>query len=139
MKTLCLSLLILWPVFARQTQTVPAVAATTVLTANHRKGQSIPLTDFRKFYIGFMYRAQALDVITLTIRQVQQGDSTLKILYTINSRTSRHDGIGEIDMKKSLIHLENLKTGRILKPADGKLVFESIGQDSLNYWKLKEK
>ena len=127
--------------FAQQKNSVPPahVSASRIIKAPHTRQKPIVLTDYRKFYIGFLYRDHVLDVITLTIRTVEQQDSTLKMSYTINSRNSRRNGTGEIDPGKSLIRFENLAVGRILKPQDGKLVFESMARDSLNYWKLKEK
>lgn len=127
--------------FAQQknTASVKQISASRINQAKSPLQKSVVFTDYRKFYIGFLYRDHVLDVITLTIRTVEQQDSTLKMSYTINSHNSRRNGTGEIDPGKSLIRFENLAVGRILKPQDGKLVFESMAKDSLNYWKLKEK
>jgi len=139
MKNILFILSIISMSFTQQPKIDPVSMTSANQTKQIKTLHTLPFMDYQKFYIGFLYRNQALDVITLTIREIQKHDSTLQIFYTINSRNSRRDGIGEIDLNSSLIHFEDLAVGKISKPQDGKVVFESITKDSLSYWKLKEK
>jgi hypothetical protein len=101
--------------------------------------QQLNADDFKKFYIGFTNGEESLEVITLNIRDINQADSSITFNYTLNTHNNREDGNGQIWPERSLIRFQNLEEGRILIPEDGKIVFESLSQDSLNYWKLKEK
>jgi hypothetical protein len=101
--------------------------------------KNLDLDDYKKFYIGFTTSESALEVITLDIKNVSAADSSLTFQYTLNTHNSREDGTGNIWPDQSLIRFQNLEEGRILIPQDGKIVFESLTQDSLKYWKLKEK
>lgn len=101
--------------------------------------QKLQLKDFKKFYIGFTSKENSIEVLTLDIKQAEEADSAITFQYTLNTHDNREDGIGHIWPKKSRIRFENYEEGRISLPEDGKIVFESVSQDSLNYWKLKEK
>ncbi len=101
--------------------------------------ESLNLDDYRKFYIGFSTSEKALEVITLDIKNVSSADSNFTFQYTLNTQNSREDGTGNIWPEQSIIRFQNLEEGRISLPEDGKIVFESLTQDSLKYWKLKEK
>ncbi len=101
--------------------------------------RDLQLDDYEKFYIGFTTSDEALEVITLDIKNVAPADSNITFQYTLNTHNSRENGIGNIWPGQSIIRFQNFEEGRILLPEDGKLVFESLTQDSLKYWKLKEK
>lgn len=101
--------------------------------------QGLTLDDFKKFYIGFTNGEKSLEVITLKINDVSQADSSYNFSYTLNTHNNREDGNGQILPYQSLIRFQNLEEGRISLPEDGKIVFESVTQDSVKYWKLKEK
>jgi hypothetical protein len=101
--------------------------------------ENLELNDFKKFYIGFATSNEALEVITLDIKNIAESDSGLTFHYTMNTHDNRQDGIGEIFPGRSIISFQNMEQGKISIPEDGKIVFESVAQDSLNYWKLKEK
>jgi hypothetical protein len=101
--------------------------------------ENLELNDFKKFYIGFATNNRALEVITLDIKNIAASDSGLTFHYTMNTHDNRQDGVGEIFPRRSIISFQNMEKGKISVPEDGKIVFESITQDSLNYWKLKEK
>ena len=94
---------------------------------------------YQKFYIGFTSIQSSMELITLDIRDTQSNDSSISFQYTLNTKDTREEGIGEILPEFSLIRFQNLQEGRISVPEDGKIIFESVIQDSLNYWKLKEK
>lgn len=95
--------------------------------------------DFQKFYIGFSSTNNSIEVITLDIINTQPTDSSISFHYTMNTKNTREEGIGEIIPESSLIRFQNMEEGRISVPADGKIIIESVTKDSLNYWKLKEK
>jgi len=101
--------------------------------------KSLSLDDYQKFYIGFTTSEEELEVITLDIKNVASADSNITFQYTLNTHNSRENGTGNIWPDQSVIQFQNLEEGRISLPEDGKLVFESLTQDSLKYWKLKEK
>lgn len=101
--------------------------------------QNLNLDDYKKFYIGFSTSEKALEVITLDIRNVTSADSNITFQYTLNTHNSRENGTGNIWPEQSIIRFQSMEEGRISLPEDGKIVFESITQDSLKYWKLKEK
>ena len=101
--------------------------------------QRLNVDDYKKFYIGFTTADKSLEVITLNISDITPVDSKYTFNYTLNTHDNREDGEGEILPDKSLIRFQNLEEGRISIPEDGKIVFESVTQDSLKYWKLKEK
>ncbi|KAA3608821.1 MAG: hypothetical protein D8M58_18975 [Calditrichaeota bacterium] len=101
--------------------------------------QDLSLDDYQKFYIGFTTTDAALEVITLDIKNVASADSTLTFQYTLNTHNNREVGTGNIWPGKSKIQFQNMEEGRISIPEDGKIVFESLSQDTLKYWKLKEK
>jgi len=101
--------------------------------------ENLELNAFKKFYIGFATNNRALEVITLDIKNIAPSDSGLTFHYTMNTHDNREDGIGEIFPRRSIISFQNMERGLISVPEDGKIVFESLTQDSLNYWKLKEK
>ena len=97
------------------------------------------LEDFTKFYIGFTSKESSIEVITLDIKQAESADSSITFQYTLNTHNNREDGTGHIWPNQSKIRFQNYEEGKISLPEDGKIVFESVSQDSLNYWKLKEK
>lgn len=91
---------------------------------------------YKKFYIGF--KQHGVDVLTLRINEVTILDSSYVFKYTINSAQNREDGVGQIWPDKARILFKQLNEGRIIHREDGKLIFESVSNDTLNYWKLKE-
>lgn len=99
----------------------------------------LDLEDFKKFYIGFTSKESSLEVITLDIKHAESADSAITFHYTLNTHDNREDGTGQIWPGKSRIRFQNYEEGKISLPEDGKIVFESVSKDSLNYWKLKEK
>lgn len=101
--------------------------------------QKLQLDDYKKFYIGFTTTEKMLEVLTLNIEDIAAGDSSLTFQYTLNTQYNREEGTGNIWPQRSIIRFQNQREGRISLPEDGKIVFESLTQDSLNYWKLKEK
>lgn len=111
----------------------------SVVTSLPSAVEKLNLEDFTKFYIGFTSKESSLEVITLDIKQAESADSTITFQYTLNTHDNREDGTGHIWPDKSKIRFQNYEEGKISLPEDGKIVFESISQDSLNYWKLKEK
>jgi len=101
--------------------------------------QKLDMDDFKKFYIGFTSKESSIEVITLDIKHTEAADSAITFHYTLNTHDNREDGTGQIWPKQSRIQFQNYEEGKILLPDDGKIVFESVNNDSLNYWKLKEK
>ena len=97
------------------------------------------LEDFKKFYIGFTSRENSIEVITLDIKHTESADSAINFQYTLNTHDNRQEGTGQIWPDQSKIRFQNYEEGKISVPEDGKIVFESVSQDSTNYWKLKEK
>lgn len=95
--------------------------------------------DFKKFYIGFSSKANSLELITLDINKIDTADSLITFHYTLNTRYKREEGIGELWPDKSRIKFQNMEEGLVSLPQDGKIEFESVALDSINYWKLKEK
>lgn len=111
----------------------PRVMAVNNLIMNLNKN------DYQKFYIGFSSIENSMEVITLDIIDTQSTDSTISFKYTLNTKNTREEGIGEILPDLLLIRFQNMEEGRISVLEDGKIILESVIQDSLNYWKLKEK
>jgi len=109
----------------------------TLLT--HSSLDKLSVEDYQKFYIGFTSDNSNLEVITLDITNIVPADTNFTFEYTINTHDNRIEGSGIILPAESIIRFQNFEEGRILLPEDGKLVFESLAKDSLNYWKLKEK
>jgi hypothetical protein len=117
----------------------PDAIVDSVVTIQPTPVEKLNLEDFKKFYIGFTSKERSLEVITLDIKQTESADSAITFQYTLNTHDNREDGTGHIWPNQSRIRFENYAEGRISVPDDGKIVFESISQDSLNYWKLREK
>ena len=101
--------------------------------------ERLKLKDFKKFYIGFTSRENSIEVITLDIKHTESADSAINFQYTLNTHDNRQEGTGQIWPDQSKIRFQNYEEGKISVPEDGKIVFESVSQDSTNYWKLKEK
>ena len=101
--------------------------------------KKLNLDDFKKFYIGFTSKDNSIEVITLDIKQAEAEDSAITFQYTLNTHDNREDGTGQIWPEQSKIRFQNYEEGKISLPSDGKIVFESVSNDSLNYWKLREK
>ena len=143
MKKIIFSLFALVYFGIAQDSTLAAVEADSLSDSPNKDISSLPkkldLDDYKKFYIGFTTTESALEVITLDIRNVASADSNITFQYTLNTQDSREDGTGNIWPGQSIIRFQNLEEGRISLPDDGKIVFESLTQDSLKYWKLKEK
>ena len=130
-----------WVLGQDSTYANPAADSLTVTnTIQENSGvQRLNLEDFKKFYIGFTSSDHALEVITLNISDIAGTDSSYNFNYTLNTHNNREDGNGQIWPERSLIRFQNMEEGRISIPDDGKIVFESVSMDTLNYWKLKEK
>ncbi len=95
--------------------------------------------DFKKFYIGVSRSPDGLKLITLDITEVDWQKDELRFHYVMNSQDTRRDGEGMIFPDQNIIQFNPDYSGRILRTEDGKIVFESLKQDSLNYWKIEEK
>ena len=95
--------------------------------------------DFQKFYIGFSNTADGLRLITLKIDKIDSLKDYIWFQYTMNSNDNREEGEGNIYLNNNLIVLSEQDSGRIGRQLDGKIYFESINNDSLNYWKILEK
>ena len=100
---------------------------------------SLTMKELQKFYIGFIGYGNEMRIVTLDIKELDSLDNQINFTYTLNSKDNRKDGVGKIFLNKSIIQFENLNDGKIYQDNDGKVVFESTKQDSLNYWKIKEK
>ena len=111
----------------------------SVIAAFASAVSKLNLEDYKKFYIGFTAKENSIEVITLDIIHAESADSAITFQYTLNTHDNREDGTGQIWPKQSKIRFQNYEEGKISIPEDGKIVFESVSIDSLNYWKLKEK
>lgn len=116
----------------------------TVPESSFVAGKKVPpdkliAEDFNKFYIGFTSKDNSLEVLTLDINNTENADSSITFHYTLNTKDTREVGVGEIWPGQSRIKFQNNEEGRITVPEDGKIEFESVTQDSVKYWKLKEK
>jgi len=142
MKTILFSLLLLVVSGSAQdslaTLPPPDSAGNSIVAMATPVGK-LNLDDFKKFYIGFTSRENSIEVITLDIKQTESADSAINFQYTLNTHDNREDGTGQIWPAQSKIRFHNYEEGKISIPEDGKIVFESVSQDSTNYWKLKEK
>ena len=117
----------------------PASESETAIAALTSTVQKLDLEDFKKFYIGFTSKERSIEVITLDIKHTEAADSAITFHYTLNTHDNREDGTGQIWPEQSRIQFQNYEEGKISLPDDGKIVFESVSNDSLSYWKLKEK
>ncbi len=143
MKKIIFSLFVLFYfTFAQDSTLIPA-GADSLLDSQKINApaplKEVNLNDFKKFYIGFTTNDEMLEVITLDIKDIAEVDSNITFQYTLNTHNNREDGTGNIWPNESIIRFQNMEEGRISIPEDGKIVFESLTQDSLKYWKLKEK
>jgi len=111
----------------------------SVVTALMSPVGKLNLEDYKKFYIGFTSKENSIEVITLDIKHAESADSAITFHYTLNTHDNREDGTGQIWPEQSKIRFQNYEEGEISLPDDGKIVFESVSKDSLNYWKLREK
>jgi hypothetical protein len=117
----------------------PASEGEATIAALTSTVQKLNLEDFKKFYIGFTSKESSIEVITLDIKHTEAADSAITFQYTLNTHDNREDGTGQIWPEQSRIQFQNYEEGKISLPDDGKIVFESVSNDSLSYWKLKEK
>lgn len=119
-----------------------SLAAAQVAQSDSAAAQSgpPPLSPdaYCKFYIGFIYENNRPALVTLHIRSVNVVDSIFSFSYVLNRHNARVSGVGQIRPAQSRIFIDGLAEGRVEMPGDGKLIFESLSRDSLNYWKLKE-
>ena len=97
------------------------------------------MNDFKKFYIGYNNSEGCKNLFTMEIKALDSLDNEIKFQYTMNSKNNRKDEQGKIFLDKSTIKFAMLDEGKIFQTEEGKIVFESIKQDSLNYWEIKEK
>jgi hypothetical protein len=111
----------------------------SMVAALDAPAKKLNLEDFKKFYIGFTSKDNSIEVITLDIKHAEAEDTAITFQYTLNTHDNREDGTGQIWPGQSRIQFQNYQEGKISLPADGKIVFESVSKDSLNYWKLREK
>ncbi len=95
--------------------------------------------DFKKFYIGVSRSPEGLKLITLDITEVDWQNKEIRFHYVMNTKDTRNDGEGMIFPDQNIIQFNPDDSGRILRTDDGKIVFESLKQDSLTYWKIEEK
>ncbi len=117
----------------------PAVQDSTKSSEIQNTARSLTMDELRSFYIGFADSQEGKRLITLNITKLDSVDNEIKFQYTMNSLKSLEEGEGTIDPVKNIVQLNDLDTGKIFRATDGKIVFESINQDSLSYWKMKEK
>jgi len=117
----------------------PPDSDTNSMAALDAPAKKLNLEDFKKFYIGFTSKDNSIEVITLDIKHAEAEDTAITFQYTLNTHDNREDGTGLIWPDESKIRFQNYQEGKISLPADGKIVFESVSKDSLNYWKLREK
>ena len=96
--------------------------------------------DFQKFYIGYSESQGVKKLITVQINSLDSLDNEIQFAYTMNSVDDRKDGEGKILLNENEVQFGKEETGKVYRAEeDGKIVFESSLQDTLNYWKIKEK
>ena len=118
---------------------ISAWATEPVVKSQSTSGKKFYLNDFQKFYIGFSNSVNGLRLITLKIDKIDSLKDYIWFQYTMNSKDNREEGEGNIYLYNNLIVLSEQDSGRIGRQLDGKIYFESINNDSLNYWKILEK
>ena len=95
--------------------------------------------DYQKFYIGFTYKQSSMEIITLDISDAQSIDSVISFQYVLGIKDSKETGTGIIFPRLAMIRFQNMAEGHINIDQNGKIIFESVIQDSSDYWKLQEK
>lgn len=95
--------------------------------------------DFKSFYIGIAETPGGKKIITIEIKAVKRSGEDLAFKYVMNSKSNREAGEGKIDLNERIITFGENDTGKFSLSDDGKIILESIGQDSTNHWKVKEK
>ncbi len=94
---------------------------------------------FKKFYIGFSNTPRGRKLLTLNITMLDSTDQNVWFKYAMNSLNTLQYGEGTISFNNKIIEFDKKEQGRFYLDEDGKIVMESVSQDSLNYWILKEK
>lgn len=144
MKFLMMLILIFYLAgFAGEEQTVPPAANPQNTPSESIQADSshakLSVNDVKKFYIGFAESETGMRLITLNLEPLDSTNDVIRFAYKMNSVEDRKDGEGKILLDKNVIEFNSMDAGKIQRDADGKLVLESIKQDSLSYWKMKEK
>jgi hypothetical protein len=114
-------------------------ATEPVTNSQKTNDEEFCIADFQKFYIGFSGTVEGFRLITLKIDKIDSLRDCIWFQYTMNSKDNREEGEGKIYLDKNLIVLSTQDSGHIGRQIDGKIYFESIDKDSLNYWKILEK
>lgn len=115
------------------------VSADTTEPKTVQPGSQISLADLQKFYIGVSTSESGDKLITLDVSSIDSTDSQIWFEYLLNTKDSRESGEGRIFPDRKIIKFGKEETGKIYRAEDGKIVFESTHNDSLNHWKLKER
>lgn len=100
---------------------------------------SFKMNELQNLYIGFAEDEIGKKLIVLKISPIDSLESEILFHYTLNSKTHRRDGSGKIYVDQQLIEFHKLFAGKIYRNPEGKFIFESLHQNPLNHWKIKER
>lgn len=97
------------------------------------------MNELQNFYIGFAEHENEKKLVVLTVSPVDSLENEISFQYTLNSILHRRDGSGKIYVDQQLIEFHKLFAGRIYRTPEGKFIFESLQDNSLSHWKIKER
>jgi len=108
------------------------------IDTNQNVQDTIDIYQFEKFYIGFSENQTEKWLISINISNINQQEKDLVFNYVMNSKFNRKNGKGKINLTESTINFDD-NIGKFYFANNGKIIFESIKNDSSTYWKVKEK
>ena len=142
MKYLFLFILLCTGLFGGNEFTASTTSVTEILSngATYDNSQSeLKLEELLKFYIGYTEYEGKTILITVDIQDLGSSKEEAQFHYTLNSLEGREDGIGKIYLAQGIIEFNDHLTGKIFRDNEQKIIIESLRDEGLTYWKIKEK